>query len=109
MTEVMTSNNGIYTTEYASEKITVRLFEAPELMVSPNDQSVWQAVVTYAGEVAGTPGNKKTFRQDLDTLTIEQRDYCRKCAIELQKKDGVEPFGDLHKGYMAKVYWGLIK
>lgn len=100
MSQLMQATNGIFQVEYALEKVTVRLFQSTELEVS--DPTVFQAIITYKKEDGRT-------RQELDTLTNDQRDHCRKTARELEQKAGLKPFSDMFKAYMAQAYWGLIK
>ena len=101
----MTGTSGVYQTIYANTEITVRMFESTALMKIPRSQatSVWQALITYVDL------DTHATRQDLDTLTTEQRDHCRNGAIKELKSLGLDSFGELHKAYVASHYWAIIK
>ena len=100
MNAVMIATNGIFKIQYPSEVVTLRLFEAPELQLS--DLAVFQVVVTYVN-------SDGVARQELDTLSREQIEYCREAALELEGGAGLKPFSNMFKAYMAQAYWDLIK
>jgi hypothetical protein len=101
--QYMTGKSGVYATDYANHRITVKLFDAPELTQSSIERGTYQAIVTYRCLDSGH------VRQDLDTLTHAHVDYCRKVALEIEEKNGEKPWGQLFGSYMAQVYWTLIQ
>lgn len=98
----MIGSSGVYATEYAHHRITVKLFESPEL-TDKNARGIFQAIVTYVCLESGAK------RQELDTLEPSHVDHCRKRAIELEESANLKPFSKLFKSYMAQAYWSLIK
>lgn len=93
--KLMHGTSGVYQTEYAGSKITVRIFEAPELEVKG---VVYMAMVSYVDLTTGAQ------RYELDQLTPEQKVHCRAYAAEQ-----VPDYGELFKASMAMAYWRLIQ
>lgn len=98
----MTGTSGVYQTTYADQKITVRLFEAPELM-EPQGQSIFCAMVSYGAN------HQLPARKELDQVPGEMIEHLRTEANKALVKEGLQPWGELFKSYMARAYWGLIK
>ncbi len=101
--QFMTGTSGVYDTNYANHRITVKLFDAPELTHDPIKRGTYQAIVTYRCLDSGH------VRQDLDTLTHAHVDYCRKVALEIEEQNGEKAWGQRFGSYMAQVYWSLIQ
>lgn len=89
---------GVYQLPYSNQIITLRLFECPEMLDQPGDDSAWVCFITYKNADTGIIERKET-----DYLTVAQRDHCREAAAKADPS-----YGELYVAEMAAAYWRLI-
>lgn len=87
---------GVYTVKRGDYLITVRAFEAPELMIM-GQPCPMMAAITYRNMSTGET------RQELDQLSNAQKEHCSAAAEKWGGRD------ELYKARFANAYWELIK
>ena len=93
--QFLTGTFGVYKTKYGNARITVRLFEQPELL---NQMS---AIVTII--------DGDDVENTINKISREEWDHIKLSGIDDAISHGVNTTKQPFHAYIAKQYWELIK